>query len=124
MESSPSKVKFLFCVQHTSQRQRGDCPGLLERSVHREIDDHAECNSRCESCDNPQPSRQLYSEFCMFNHVSVKFKEADEYVTVLGGEGPRCEHFCGVVPRKGQRLAQLDVFLAFERARYPSMQVN
>ena len=39
--------------------------------------------------------------------------------------GPRCECFCRVVPRKGQRLKDLEhIILAVMRARYPSLQVR
>ena len=38
--------------------------------------------------------------------------------------GPRCECFCRFVPRKGQRLKDLEHFLAVMRARYPSWQVR
>ena len=68
--------------------------------------------------------RQVYSESSAFDYASVTFKESDGYVTVLTGRGPRCECFCRVVPRKGQRLKDLEHFLAFVRARYPSSQVR
>ena len=66
----------------------------------------------------------MYSESCAFDYASVTFKESDGYVTVLTGKGPRCEFFCRVVPRKGQRLKDLEHFLAVMRARYPSLQVR
>ena len=66
----------------------------------------------------------LYSESCAFDYASVTFKESDGYVTVLTGRGPRCECLCRVVPRKGQRLKDLEHFLAVIQARYPSLQVR
>ena len=45
-------------------------------------------------------------------------KESGGYVTVLTGRGLRCECFCRVVPRKGQRQEDLEHFLAVMRARY------
>ena len=56
--------------------------------------------------------RRVYSESCVFDCASVTFKESDGYVTVLTGRGPRCECFRRVVPRKGQRLKDLEHFLA------------
>ena len=67
----------------------------------------------------------MYSESCAFKYASVTFKEYDGYVTVSTGRGPRCECFCRVVPRNGQRLnLDLEHFLAVMRARYPSLQVR
>ena len=66
----------------------------------------------------------MYSESCAFDYASVTFKESDGYVTVLTGRGPRCECFCRVVPRKGQRLKDLEHFLAVMRARYPCLHVR
>ena len=68
--------------------------------------------------------RRVYSQSCAFGYASVTFKESDGYVTVLTGRGPRCECFCRVVPRKGQRLKDLEHFLAVTRARYPCLQVR
>ena len=70
------------------------------------------------------PRRRVYSESCAFDYASVTFKESDGYVTVLTGRGPRCECFCRVVLRKGQRLKDLEHFLAAMRARYSSLQVR
>ena len=53
--------------------------------------------------------RRVYSESCAFGYASVTFKEFDGYVTVFTGRGDRCECFCRVVPRKGQRLKDLRV---------------
>ena len=52
------------------------------------------------------------------------FKESDGYVTVLTGRGPRCECFCRIVPRKGQRLKDMEHVLAVMRSRYSSLQVR
>ena len=52
------------------------------------------------------------------------YKETDGNVTVFTGRGPRCECFCRVVPRKGQRPKELEHFLAVMRARYPWLQVR
>ena len=68
--------------------------------------------------------RRVYSNSCAFDYASVTFKESDGCVTVLTGRGPRCECFCRVVPRKGQRLKDLEHFLAVMRARYPCLQVR
>ena len=61
--------------------------------------------------------RRVYSESCAFDYTSVIFKESDGYVSAL-----RCECFCRVVPRIGQRLQDLEHFLAVMRAKYPSLQ--
>ena len=68
--------------------------------------------------------RRVYSESCAFDFASVTFKESDGFVTVLTFRRPRCECFCRIVPRKGQRLKDLEQFLAFMRARYLSLQVG
>ena len=68
--------------------------------------------------------RRVYSESCAFDYASVTFKESDGYVTVLTGRGQQCECFCRVVPLKGQRLKDLEHFLAVVRARYSSLQVR
>ena len=59
--------------------------------------------------------RRVYSESCAFDFAGVTFKESDGYVTVLTGR---------FVPRKGQRLKDVEHFLAFMRSRYPSLQVR
>ena len=93
-----------------------------------ESNGHAECDNRCEICVKSsgiaRHPRRVYSESCAFGYASVTFKESDGYVTVLTGRGPRCECFCRVVPRKGQRLKDLEHFLAIMRKRYPSLQVR
>ena len=68
--------------------------------------------------------RRVYSESCAFDYASVTFKESDGYVTVLTGRRPRCECFCRIVPRKGQRLKDLEHFLAVMRARYTYLHVG
>ena len=109
----------MLCVQFICQR---------EEKVRHEINGYAEYDSRYGTCvkyvDIPRLSRRLYSEFCVYDHAIVKFREADELVTVLTGRGVWCEYFCLVVPRNGQRLTELEKFLAVMRARYPSLQVS
>ena len=99
----------------------------VERHRH-EVNGHAEYDNRCEICVKSsgisRHPRRVYSESCAFDYASVTFKESDGYVTVLTGSGPRCECFCRVVPREGQRLKDLEHFLAVMRARYPSLQVS
>ena len=56
--------------------------------------------------------KHLSHNSCAFDQASVTFKELDGYVTVLIGRGPCCEWFSRVVPRKGQRLKELEDFLA------------
>ena len=88
-----------------------------------EVNGHAEYDNRCEICVKSSGisryPRREYSESCAFDYASVTLKEPDCYVTVLTGRGPRCECFCRVIPRKGQRLKDLEHFLAVMRARYP-----
>ena len=66
----------------------------------------------------------MYSESCAFDYASVTFKESDGYVTVSSGTRPRCECFCRVVPRTGQRLKKLEHFPAVMRARCPCFRVR
>ena len=54
---------------------------------------------------------------------SITRMSRTNFVTLTSTE-PRCECFCGVVPRKGQRLKELELFLAGTRAIYPSLQVR
>ena len=99
-----------------------------EEKHRHEVNGHAEYDNRCEICVKSsgisRHPRRVYSEPCAFDYASVTFKESDGYVTVLTGRGPRCECFCRVVPRKGQRLKDLEHFLAVMRARYPCLQVR
>ena len=74
--------------------------------------------------ESPDTQRRVYSESCAFDYASATFKESDSHVTVLTGGGPRCESFCRVIPRKGQRLKDLEHVLAVMRARYPCLQVR
>ena len=103
-------------------------PWTPEEKLRHESNGHAECDNRCEICVKLsgicRHPRRLHSESCAFDYASDTFKESDGYVTVLTGRGPRCECFCRVVPRKGQRLKDLEHFLAVMRARYPSLQVR
>ena len=101
-------------------------PWTIEEKHGHEVNGHAEYDNRCEICVKSSGisghPRRVYSESCAFDYASVIFKESDGYVTVLTGRGPRCECFCRVVPRKGQRLKDLEHFLAVMRARYPCLQ--
>ena len=101
-------------------------PCTPEEKLRHEFDGHVEYDNRCEICVKSsgisKHPRRMYSESCAFDYTSVTFKESDGYVTVLPGRGPRCECFCRVVPRKSQRLKDLEHFLAVMRARYPSMR--
>ena len=102
-------------------------PWTPEEKLRHESDGHAEYDNRCAICvksSGISRQRRVYSESCAFDYASVTFKESDGYVTVLTGRGPRCECFCRVVPRKGQRLKDLDHFLSFMRAKYTSLQVR
>ena len=98
-------------------------PCTPEEEVRHEIDGHAEYDRRCgsfvESGDIPRLSRLLYSEFCVFDYAMVKFTEADEFVTVWTGRGPRCEKCSRIVSCRGQRLAELNTFLAITRVKTP-----
>ena len=66
----------------------------------------------------------MYTESCAFDHASVTFKDTNECATVLTCKESRCECFCRVVPRKGQRLKELETSPALMRASYPSLQVR
>ena len=93
-----------------------------------EVNGNAEYDNRCEICVKSsgisRHPRRVYSESCAFDYASVTFKENGRYVTVLIGRGQRCECFCRVVPRKCQRLKDLEHFLAVTRVRYPCLQVR
>ena len=98
-----------------------------EEKLRHESNGHAEYDNRCEICAKTSISRhprRVYPESCAFDSASVTYKGSVGYVTVLTGRGPRCECFCRVLPRKGQRLKDLEHFLAVMRARYPSLQVR
>ena len=103
-------------------------PWTPEEKLQHESNGHAEYDNRCEICVKSngisRHPRRVCSESCAFDCASVTFKESDGYVTVLIGGGPRRECFCRVVPRNGQRLKDLELFLAVMRARYPSVQVR
>ena len=96
-------------------------PWTPEQKLRHESNGHAEYDNRCaiwvKSSGFSRHPRRVYSESFAFDYASVTFKESDGYVTVLTGRGPRCECFCRVVPRKGQRLKDLEQFLAVMRAR-------
>ena len=103
-------------------------PWKPEEKLRHEANGRAEYDNRCKICVRSsgisRHPRRVYSESCAFDYASVTFKESDGYVTVLIGRGPRCERFCRVLPRKGQRLKDLEHFLAVMRTRYPSLQVR
>ena len=100
----------------------------LEEKLRHEANGHAEYDNRWLICVKSsgisRHPRRVYSESCALDYASVTFKASDGYVTVLTGRGLRCECFCRVVPRKGQRLKDLEHFLAVMRARYPCLQVR
>ena len=103
-------------------------PWTREDKHRHKVNGHAEYGNGCEICVKSsgifRHPRRVYSESCAFDYASVTSKESDGYVTVLTGRGPRCECFCRVVPGKGQRLKDLEHFLAVMRARYPCLQVR
>ena len=98
-------------------------PWTLEEKLRHEANSHAEYDNPCEICVKlsgiSRHPRRVYSGSCAFDYARVTVKESDGYVTVLTGRGPFCECFCRVVPRKGQRLKDLEHFLAVMRERYP-----
>ena len=103
-------------------------PWSPEEKRRRETNGHAECDDSCEICVKTRgisrhPGR-VHSESCAFDYASVAFKAAAETVTVLTGRGPRGECFCRVVPRKRQRLKELETFLSGMKEIYPSTQVR
>ena len=103
-------------------------PWTPEEKHRHEVNGHAENDKWCEICVKSsgisRHPRGVFSESCAFDHASFTFKESDGYVNAYTGRGPRCESFCRVVPRKGQRLKDLEHFLAVMRARYPCLQVR
>ena len=96
-------------------------PWTPEEKHRHEVYGHTEYANRCEICVKSsgisRHPRRVYSESCAFDYASVTFKDYDGCVTVLTGRGPRCQCFCRVVPRKGQRLKDLEHFLVVMRAR-------
>ena len=115
----------VHCALVTCLFRMSDFPGHLKRD---ESNGHAEYDNQREICVKSsgisRHPRRVYSESCAFDYASVTFKESDGYVTVLTGRGPRCECFCRVVPSKGQRLKDLEHFLAIMRARHDCLQVR
>ena len=85
-------------------------PWTPEEKHRHKVNGPAEYDNRCEICVKSygifRHPRRVYSESCAFDYECVTFKESDGYVTVLTCRGPRCECFCRVVPRKGQRLKE------------------
>ena len=103
-------------------------PWTPEEKHRHEVNGHAEYDNRCETCVRSngisRHPRRVHSESCAFDYASVTFEESDGYVTVLTSRGPRCACFGRVVPRTGQRLTDLEHFLAVMRARYLCLQVR
>ena len=92
-------------------------PWTLDEKHRLEVNSHAEYDNRCEICVKS-------SGISRHPRRVSPLKESDGHVPVLTGRGPRCECFCRGVPRKGQRLKDLEHFLAVMRARYPCLQVR
>ena len=93
-------------------------PWTPEEKHPHEVNGRAEYDNRCEICvEFPD------------NHVECTLSLARSITRVspsksLTVTSPRCECFCRVVPRKGQRLKDLEHFLAVMRARDPCLQVR
>ena len=80
-------------------------PWTPEEKHRHDVNGHAEYDNRCEICVKSSGiSRHLrvYSESCAFDYANVTFKDANDFVSVLTGRGPRCECFCRVVPQRGE----------------------
>ena len=126
VQSLKSELRALRTGQLSTCEVR--LPWTPEEKLRPESNGHAGYDNRCEICVTSsgisRHPRRVYSESCAFDYPSVTIKESDGYVTVLTGRGPRFECFCRVVPRKGQRLKDLEHFLAVVRARYPCLQVR
>ena len=126
VQSLKSELRALRTVHLSTSEVR--LPWTREEKLRHESYGHAEYDNWCEICVKSigisRHPRRVYSESCAFDYASVTFKESDGYGTVLTGRGPHCECFCRVVPRKGQRLEDLEHFLAVMRARNPSLQVR
>ena len=122
VESLKSELRALRIGHLSTSEVR--LPWTPEEKHRHEVSGHAEHDNRFEICVKPngifRHTRRVYSESCAFDCASVTFKESDGYVAVLTGRGPRCECFCRVVPRKGQRFKEFAVM----RARYSSLQVR
>ena len=109
MKREVQSLKSELCALRTGHLSTSEVrpPWTPEEKLRHEANGHAEYNNGCGICVKSsgisRHPRRGYSESCAFDHASVTFKESDGYVTVLTGRGPRCERFCRVVPRKGQR---------------------
>ena len=92
-------------------------PWTPEEKLRHECNGHAECDHRCEICVKSsgisRHPRRVYSESCAFDHASVTTKESDWQRTPVANASVE------FVPRKGQRLKDLEHFLAVIRARIP-----
>ena len=122
VESLKSELRTLHTGHLSTTEMR--LPSTPEEKHRHKVNGHAEYDSRCEmfvkSSGISRHPRRVSSESCAFDYAGVSsFKEANEFIVVLTGRGPRGECFCRVVPRRGQRLKELETFLAVLRARYP-----
>ena len=109
VQSLKSELRALRTGHQSTSEVR--LPWTPEEKLRHKSNGHAEYDNRCEICMKSsgisRHPRRVYSESCAFKYASVTFKESDGYMT---GTGPRCECFCRVVPRKGQRLKDLEHF--------------
>ena len=116
VQSLKSELRALR-TGHLSTSEVRRLPWTPEEKQRHEVNGHAEYDNRCEICVKSsgisRHPRRVYSISYAFDYASVTFKESDGYVTVLTVRGS----FCRVVPRKGQRLKDLEHFLAVMRAR-------
>ena len=116
VESLKSELRALRTGHLSTSEVR--IPWTPEEKHRHEANGHTEYHNRCENCVKSSGisghPRRVYSESRAFDYASVTFKESDGYVTVLTGRGPRCECFCRVVSRKGERLKDLEHFLSHE----------
>ena len=122
VQSLKSKLRALRTGHLSTSEVR--LPWTPKEKLRHESDGHAQYDIRCETCGTSsgisRHPRRVYSESCAFDHASVTFKESDGCVTELTGRRPRCECFCRVVPRKGQRLKDLEHFLVSEISLFAS----
>ena len=127
VESLKSELRALH-TGHLSMKEMR-LPRTPEEKHRHEANGHAEYDNRCEisvtSSAISRPPHRVFSGSCTFDYAGVSsFKEANEFATVLTSRGPRGECFCRVAPRRGQRMKELETFLAVLRARDPSLQVR
>ena len=117
VQSHKSELRALRTGHMSTSEVR--LPWTPEKKHRHEVNGHAEYDNRCEICVKSSSiskhPRRVYSESFAFDDASVTFKESDGYVTALTGRGPRDKCICRVVSRKGQRLKDLEHFLAVVR---------